>query len=792
MAAKKKKSSRKPRTARKSPVQTKARDAAEALGNARTIIHVHGIGNKPPAEVLKCQWDTALMGFDLGERSRLAYWVNRAYYPEPSKGSCATGDLVTSEDLNAVSSTSDLGARATPGSTDLSAEISRLARDPAQKKILQAIADQMQGPPSAAATKAIQARRVEPKILPLPEPARRWFTRKLTSAFLRDVSDFFYDADRRAVMMNSVIERIEPGGGPFVVIGHSQGSMIAYAVLQKLARERTDLEVPLFVTIGSPLGIKEVQDELRRITQQAQLAVPGCVGRWLNVADPLDPVAFDKWLKDDFRATNGVRVEDELEWNKDSPRHPHSGTGYLQTKPVRRAVRDAVDTGVFQPVSKFVIARGVVKELESASSEYRHKVLIELVDPSDAQDFSLDLARETVTHEIVKLSGLTADSELLCLESLQRFVAARLTREETEKLAVRLGTPGMPGRTVSRVWRNSPKRALLESSINTVQARPAHTAYRAVGSGITWGVLDTGVTASHPHFATHGTIKAQFDCTKRGALKDAPADDQFGHGTHVAGIIAGRYDVDGTRVISGIAPNACLHIYKVLDDDGFGDDASVIKALDHIASTNERAGRLVVHGINLSLGGSFDQSSYACGYSPLCRELRRLWRQGVVVVIAAGNEGFAELESTQGPIDANIDLSIGDPANLEDAIAVGSVHKENPYSYGISYFSSRGPTADGRQKPDCVAPGERILSCRHDIKPRSKAVDKLYVEMSGTSMAAPHVSGVLAAFLSMRKEFIGQPDAVKRILLENCADLGRDRPMQGAGMPNLMKMLLAT
>ena len=59
-------------------------------------------------------------------------------------------------------------------------------------------------------------------------------------------------------------------------------------------------------------------------------------------------------------------------------------------------------------------------------------------------------------------------------------------------------------------------------------------------------------------------------------------------------------------------------------------------------------------------------------------------------------------------------------------------------------------------------------------------------------MAAPHVSGVLAAFLSLRREFIGQPDAVKRILLENCADLGRDRPMQGSGMPNLMKMLIAT
>jgi subtilisin family serine protease len=164
----------------------------------------------------------------------------------------------------------------------------------------------------------------------------------------------------------------------------------------------------------------------------------------------------------------------------------------------------------------------------------------------------------------------------------------------------------------------------------------------------------------------------------------------------------------------------------------------------------------------------------------------------VLLVIAAGNEGFMTLESSDGPFEANMDLSIGDPANLEEALAVGSVHKENPHSYGISYFSSRGPTADGRQKPDCVAPGERILSCRHDFPARSKDVDKLYVEMSGTSMAAPHVAGVCAAFMSIRREFIGEPDKVKEIVLANCTDLGRDRPMQGAGLPNLVRMLVST
>jgi len=95
-----------------------------------------------------------------------------------------------------------------------------------------------------------------------------------------------------------------------------------------------------------------------------------------------------------------------------------------------------------------------------------------------------------------------------------------------------------------------------------------------------------------------------------------------------------------------------------------------------------------------------------------------------------------------------------------------------------------------------VAPGEQILSCRHDPrKAKGKAPltsADLYYKLDGTSMAAPHVSGLIACFLSLRREFIGQPDKVKHILLHNCTDLGRDRAMQGMGMPNLVKMLVQT
>jgi subtilisin family serine protease len=352
---------------------------------------------------------------------------------------------------------------------------------------------------------------------------------------------------------------------------------------------------------------------------------------------------------------------------------------------------------------------------------------------------------------------------------------------------------------VYRVLRNARKRALLDQSINVLQCATAHRGYNSLGQGITWAVLDTGIDPLHPHFG-HGTacsnIGRVFDCLKPGAVtewhpksRSRAGVDGNGHGTHVAGIIAGGLKDLG---IIGIAPQVELFTYKVLDDDGRGSDAKIIKALDHIYELNRNSASLVVHGVNLSLGGPLDPEAFGCGDTPICKQLRKLWRQGVVVVLAAGNEGYLELQQGDQTVGINTDLSIGDPANLEESIAVGSIHKSKPHLYGVSYFSSRGPTADGRGKPDLVAPGERILSCRAGANPKKKTRENLYVAMSGTSMAAPHVSGVVACFLSARKEFIGYPDRVKDILLAACTDLKRERMHQGAGMPNLVKMLLGS
>ena len=136
-------------------------------------------------------------------------------------------------------------------------------------------------------------------------------------------------------------------------------------------------------------------------------------------------------------------------------------------------------------------------------------------------------------------------------------------------------------------------------------------------------------------------------------------------------------------------------------------------------------------------------------------------------------------------------VTINDPGNAELAITVGSTHREMPHVYGVSYFSSKGPTGDGRMKPDVVAPGEKILSAATGkvLMDRAEGKQCEYVEDSGTSMAAPHVSGVIAAFLSVRREFIGEPERVKEIFLGAATDLKRERSFQGAGLIDLMRAI---
>lgn len=492
---------------------------------------------------------------------------------------------------------------------------------------------------------------------------------------------------------------------------------------------------------------------------------------------------------------------------------------------IRNVVSPALRPGVPEE-----LRRQVVPVLE----QQRSPVLVELdlcadVSTQETRHRFLDLYDRTVGQAGVSEPRPVADCYVSCV----------LNPEEIQDLVVADQQAGAP-RTVFRVWADYLLRPHLDRSVSTIKSDAALRSYAATGEGVIWAVVDSGIDEHHPHFAA-GTLtgvvtELHQDFTylltpdgQQPHSPDTPLADLQGHGTHVAGIIAGAVpdgvvpiigsqqpsqnglpghwvsrQLDLGRTVAGIAPQAKLVSLKVLAPDDDGDlvtsSSAVIAALHHIRETVNSGGRaLIIHGVNLSLGCRWDPCDYAAGQSPLCREIDLLVGTGVAVVVSAGNDGYA------GAVNSSSDArgilaSITDPGNAQEAITVGSTHRDSPHRYGVSYSSSKGPTLDGRLKPDLLAPGERITSCATghlrdkiaNLPPTAGATAATYIEDSGTSMAAAHVSGAIAAFLSVRREFIGRPREVKEVFTANATSLGRDRFMEGHGLIDLMRVLSNT
>jgi serine protease AprX len=260
---------------------------------------------------------------------------------------------------------------------------------------------------------------------------------------------------------------------------------------------------------------------------------------------------------------------------------------------------------------------------------------------------------------------------------------------------------------------------------------------------------------------------------------------QHSHGTHVAGIVAADWQPDDPEpstdnVMRGVCPDMKLYDLRVLDDQGQGDEFSCIAAMQFVRYLNAHKDLMMIHGVNLSLSIKHDVANFACGSTPVCEEANRLVASGIVVVAAAGNFGYLQFVTTRGTQEGYQSISITDPGNTENVITVGATHRDSAHLYGVSYFSSRGPTGDGRLKPDLVAPGEKIVS----TIPAGETQ-----RMDGTSMAAPHVSGAAALLLARYGELIGRPSRVKEILCKTATDLGRERYFQGAGMVDALRAL---
>jgi serine protease AprX len=308
------------------------------------------------------------------------------------------------------------------------------------------------------------------------------------------------------------------------------------------------------------------------------------------------------------------------------------------------------------------------------------------------------------------------------------------------------------------------------------------------GAGVGVAVIDSGVTGWHDDLARVDNGRAlvgqrivgfaDFTSTTAGVA------DGYGHGTHVAGIVSGSgYDSDGAH--AGVAPGAHLLVLKVLDAQGHGYVSDVIRALDFAIATRARFNLRVV---NLSIGAPVLESYET---DPLTLAALRAVEAGLVVVAAAGNLGKnAQDELQYGGITA--------PGNAPWVLTVGAYSHMGTVETGddrVAGYSSRGPTAvDFTAKPDLVAPGTRIVSLNdgdsvlatqfpHELVAGTRGNGLPYLTLSGTSMAAPVVSGVVAQMLQANPGLT--PNAVKAILQYTSAftpDV--DVLSQGAGFLN--------
>jgi hypothetical protein len=285
------------------------------------LVYIHGIGAQHAPENLKHDWDTALLRRDVGQLSRFAYWAD------------ILRPLRTARALKASFGVQESIGPGIPPQAPIEdlAPDSGPARDFARKLFdriaSSAVAEEGLEPSAAIALGQPHLARVVPG-----EWLRRPITWAITRLFIHDVAAYFYEPgirDQIDARLEAVLVAVS---APCLLVSHSLGTVISYQVLHRLG-DRT--VIPVWLTLGSPLGIAEVQDHIQR-----PLRVPPGVGRWCNFADRLDPVALDAELANDF--TPGDRIGDRYIKNPYrldlTAGGPHAALGYLADEVVHAAL----------------------------------------------------------------------------------------------------------------------------------------------------------------------------------------------------------------------------------------------------------------------------------------------------------------------------------------------------------------------------------------------------------------------------------------------------------------------
>jgi serine protease AprX len=397
------------------------------------------------------------------------------------------------------------------------------------------------------------------------------------------------------------------------------------------------------------------------------------------------------------------------------------------------------------------------RELQQRAQAPRgHSRVILRLDPGVDADRAVRGLRGTLGRRLALVSGQVADIPDTALDALSR-------------------TPGIAGISLDRRVEGT-----LERTGATIGARWVQDALGFDGTGVGIAIIDSGVANWHDDLGANRVSRFVDFVNFQSA-----AYDDYGHGTHVAGIVAGSgYDSGGRR--RGIAPGATLLVEKVLDASGQGYISNVIAAIDYAIASKD-ALRLRV--INLSVAAGVYES-YAT--DPLALAAKRAVEAGLVVVSAAGNLGRNATGTSQyGGIAA--------PGNAPWVITVGASSHNGTIDRSddtVAGFSSRGPSAfDFQAKPDVVAPGVGIESLAeagstlYNTKPLMRlwgtvqTATEPYLSLTGTSMASPVVSGTIALMLQANPALT--PNLVKAILeytAESHSDY--DELTQGAGFLN--------
>jgi subtilisin family serine protease len=302
---------------------------------------------------------------------------------------------------------------------------------------------------------------------------------------------------------------------------------------------------------------------------------------------------------------------------------------------------------------------------------------------------------------------------------------------------------------IVRIYRDLPVRALMDSALAVVHA-PEVIKLGWDGAGVRIAIIDTGIDPEHPDFS--GRIAQMADLVGEGPV------DQNGHGTHCAGVALGSGSASGGRY-RGAAPGALLYSAKVLHRSGQGMMSDVMAGIEWAVEQQ-------VHVISLSLGGPGPSD----GHDALSDICDAAVASGVIVCVAAGNDGPGS-------------FTVGAPGAARRVITVGASTDGDT----VAPFSSRGPTADNRVKPDLVAPGHLITAARAADTTLGTTVDAYYTECSGTSMSTPLVAGICALLLQAEPNLT--PDEVKARLMTTAVDLGEHPCVQGQGRVDALRVI---